>query len=338
MTEKTDKTRQQKSTFAEAIAEKILVFDGAMGTELYRHHVFTNRCFDELCLTDAKLIRKIHTGYRDAGADVLTTNTFGANRVELAKFGLAEQLEDIVRTGAAIARQVADEAERPVYVAGSIGPMPSQPQYDDVIEEMILQQVGALTEGGADFIMFETQPNRIALERCAAAMRKAAQVPYVLSFVVLEAAVSSGGEITHAETVFRGTAGTHVRAAAGGLPPAGGMGHELRHRTRRVAGSGRRSRAADESALDRAAQRRHAQGGRKSQDLFLLARISGHICQAIREPGCVGHRRLLRHHGRTHHGNRQNGEIAFASHKDTAHKPGRRRTGTQTAGPLGRSL
>ena len=201
MTEKTDKTPQQKPTFAEAIAQKILVFDGAMGTELYRHHVFTNRCFDELCLSDAKLIRKIHAGYRDAGADVLTTNTFGANRVELAKFGLAEQLEDIVRGGAAIARRVADEADRPVYVAGSIGPMPSQPQYDDIVEEMILEQVAALVEGGADFIMFETQPNRVALERCAAAMRKAAQTPYVLSFVVLEAGVSSGGEIARAETV-----------------------------------------------------------------------------------------------------------------------------------------
>ena len=56
-----------------------------MGTEIYRHHVFTNRCFDELCLSDPKLIRQIHAEYRDAGADVLTTNTFGANRVALAQ-------------------------------------------------------------------------------------------------------------------------------------------------------------------------------------------------------------------------------------------------------------
>ncbi|MEA1952650.1 MAG: bifunctional homocysteine S-methyltransferase/methylenetetrahydrofolate reductase [Planctomycetota bacterium] len=195
MTDKTNQNPQEPATFAQAIAEKVLVFDGAMGTELYRHHVFTNRCFDELCLTDAKLIRKIHADYRDAGADVLTTNTFGANRVELAKFGLAEQLEDIVRGGAAIARQVADEADRPMYVAGSIGPMPSQPQFEDRVEEMILEQVAALFDGGADFIMFETQPTRVALERCAAAMRKATQVPYVLSFVVLGPGESTGGEM-----------------------------------------------------------------------------------------------------------------------------------------------
>ena len=82
-------------TFAQALARSVLVFDGAMGTEIYRHHVFTNRSFDELCLSDPKLIRQIHAEYCDAGADVLTTNTFGANRVALAKFGLAEKLAEI---------------------------------------------------------------------------------------------------------------------------------------------------------------------------------------------------------------------------------------------------
>ena len=72
-----------------------------MGTEIYRHHVFTNRSFDELCLSDPKLIETIHRDYCDAGADVLTTNTFGANRVGLAKFGLAEKVREINRAGAA---------------------------------------------------------------------------------------------------------------------------------------------------------------------------------------------------------------------------------------------
>ena len=89
-------------TFAQALDHGVLVFDGAMGTEIYRHHVFTNRSFDELCLSDPKLIRQIHAEYRDAGADVLTTNTFGANRVALAKFALAEKLpRDHLRRGPA---------------------------------------------------------------------------------------------------------------------------------------------------------------------------------------------------------------------------------------------
>ena len=113
------------ANFQQALREGVVVFDGAMGTEIYRHHVFTNRSFDELCLSDPKLIRQIHAEYRDAGADVLTTNTFGANRVALAKFGLAEKLREIHRAGARLAREVADAAGRPVFVAGSIGPLPA---------------------------------------------------------------------------------------------------------------------------------------------------------------------------------------------------------------------
>ena len=171
-----------------------MVFDGAMGTELYRHHVFTNRCFDELCLSEAKLIRQIHSDYCDAGADVLTTNTFGANRVALAKFALAERLQKIVCAGAQLAREVADAADRPVYVAGSIGPLPSQSQGEATIGEMIVEQVDALMEGGADFILFETQPNRDALERCAAAMASRPETPFMLSFTVVETGETVAGE------------------------------------------------------------------------------------------------------------------------------------------------
>lgn len=73
------------TTFTQALKEGILIFDGAMGTELYRHHVFTNRSFDELCLSEPKLIRQIHTEYANAGADVLTTNTFGAQSGDLGQ-------------------------------------------------------------------------------------------------------------------------------------------------------------------------------------------------------------------------------------------------------------
>lgn len=181
-------------TFADALHGGVLVFDGAMGTELYRHHVFTNRSFDELCLSDPGLIQRIHRDYLDAGADVLTTNTFGANRLALERFGLADRLGEIHRAGARLARQVADAAGRPVFVAGSIGPLPSQPQYESQIEAMLLEQVDALVEGGADVILFETQPNRQALDRCAAAMRKRADVPFILSFVVVEQGETASGE------------------------------------------------------------------------------------------------------------------------------------------------
>ncbi len=181
-------------TFQEALSQGVLVFDGAMGTELYRRHIFTNRCFDELCLSDPKLIRQIHADYRDAGADVLTTNTFGANRAALAKFALAEKLGDIVRAGARLAREVADAVDRPMFVAGSIGPVQLPPRQESQAADMIVEQAECLFEGGADFILFETQPNRATIERCAAAMSRLPQAPFVLSFAITGAGETASGE------------------------------------------------------------------------------------------------------------------------------------------------
>jgi homocysteine S-methyltransferase len=185
---------QTPTAFTDALARGVLVFDGAMGTEIYRHHVFTNRSFDELCLSDPKLIETIHRDYCEAGADVLTTNTFGAQRAGLEKYGLSDKVRDINRAGAAIARRVADAAGRPVLVAGSSGPLATQWQSEDAIGEMIAQQVAALWEGGVDFIIFETQPSRAALEQCAAAMRRQPDVPFILSCMVAGQGESVAGE------------------------------------------------------------------------------------------------------------------------------------------------
>ena len=183
-----------KQSFSEALASGVLVFDGAMGTEIYRHHVFTNRSFDELCLSDPKLIESIHRDYCDAGADVLTTNTFGANRVSLANYGLAERVAAINKAGAQIARRVADAADHPVLVAGSIGPLPKPVHKDAEIEQMIVEQATSLCEGGADFITFETLPTRDMLQRCASAMRRLPDVPYMLSFALVGQCESAAGE------------------------------------------------------------------------------------------------------------------------------------------------
>ncbi len=184
----------EKLSFEKALRQGVLVFDGAMGTEIYRHHVFTNRCFDELTRTDPKLIGRIHQDYCDSGADVLTTDTFGANRVALGQYGLAEQVAEICAAGAKIARDVADGAERPVWVAGSIGPLPAHPRYEADMEDMILEEVDALLAGGADFVMFETQPTRKAIEDCALAMAARPDVPFVISFTVLDNHESASGE------------------------------------------------------------------------------------------------------------------------------------------------
>ncbi|MDR0390534.1 MAG: bifunctional homocysteine S-methyltransferase/methylenetetrahydrofolate reductase, partial [Planctomycetaceae bacterium] len=179
--------------FIEALNNRLLVFDGAMGTELYRRHIFTNRCFEELNLSDRELIKDISRSYRDAGADVLTTNTFGANRIRLEKYGLAEQLAAINRAGASIACEVAREGED-VFVAGSVGQFPTTGYTQDEIEIFILEQVDALWEGGVDFIIFETQLSREAMLRCASAMSKRSEIPFVVSCAVISGNESMSGE------------------------------------------------------------------------------------------------------------------------------------------------
>jgi len=187
-------------SFSEALRQHILIFDGPMGTELYRHHVFTNRCFEELNLTEPRLIEQILTEYRNAGADVLTTNTFGANRPHLEKYGFADRLADINRAGAEIARKAAGDS---LFVAGSIGPIKHTALHagEDTAEyeQLILEQVDALWEGRVDFIIFETQPSRRAMKICVKAMQQRPHVPFVVSCAVMTATdrmhpVSESGE------------------------------------------------------------------------------------------------------------------------------------------------
>src|SRR3954465_6334264 len=93
--------------FLEALDERVLVCDGAMGTMLYAKGVFINRCFDSLNVTSADTVAEIHQDYVRAGADVLETNTFGANRIKLRAFGLGDRVRDINMEGARLPRKAA---------------------------------------------------------------------------------------------------------------------------------------------------------------------------------------------------------------------------------------
>ena len=172
----------------------VLVFDGPMGTEIYRRHVFLNRCYEELNLSEPDLIRAIHRDYCAAGADVLTTNTFGANRLSLRRFGLAEKTVPINRAGVQIAREVAQASRRDVLVAGSVGPLGTDPFSQESPEEVLREQVSALVESGVDFVLFETQRTRQTLELCAQVMREFPQVAFVLSLAVEENGETAQGE------------------------------------------------------------------------------------------------------------------------------------------------
>jgi homocysteine S-methyltransferase len=184
----------QSDSIRDAIAEGVLIFDGAMGTELYKRNVQTSRSFDEVSITEPNLVRDVHTDYRDAGADVLTTNTFGANRHALNKFGIGEHMEQINRASVKIAREVASGADRKVYVAGSVGPMLREASAHIDPETIIREHAKILIDAGVDFILFETQPTRADAELCAAAMSETPDFPFVISMAVFDNCESASGE------------------------------------------------------------------------------------------------------------------------------------------------
>src|SRR3977135_3881575 len=102
--------------FREQLLKRVLGADGAMGTVLYSKGIFINRCFDELNLSSPALIKETHQEYVKAGAEILETNTFGANRTRLASFGFAEKLKAINQAGVRLAREAAGDA---AFVAGA---------------------------------------------------------------------------------------------------------------------------------------------------------------------------------------------------------------------------
>ena len=145
--------------FLNRIKQSPILCDGAMGTLLYAKGVFINRCYDELNLSQPDLIRAIHHEYLQAGAEVIETNTFGANAFRLARHSIADKVHDINRAGARLAKEAAKSFD--VWVAGSVGPLGTriEPLGKTSFEEtrqVFRDQIAALAEGGVDLIMLET--------------------------------------------------------------------------------------------------------------------------------------------------------------------------------------
>lgn len=141
------------------LARGPVVFDGATGSVLYERGVYLNKCFDELSLSNPGLVADVHRDYVAVGADVVQTNTYGANRIALSRHGLEDKVRDICRAAVALAREA---VEGRAFVAGSIGPTGFLPK--DLIRtatrrkafEAMQEQAQALAEAGADLLVFET--------------------------------------------------------------------------------------------------------------------------------------------------------------------------------------
>ncbi|HUS20343.1 MAG TPA: bifunctional homocysteine S-methyltransferase/methylenetetrahydrofolate reductase [Terriglobales bacterium] len=149
------------SNFLKRLQKGPLLCDGAMGTLLYDQGIFINRCYDELNLSQPELIRGIHTDYLSAGAEVIETNTFGANSFRLSRHGLGDRVREINLQGAKLAREAVSRKKSEAFVAGSIGPIGVriEPLGKISREEARLafkKQAQALLEGGVDLVLLET--------------------------------------------------------------------------------------------------------------------------------------------------------------------------------------
>ena len=182
--------------FLERIQDGVVVCDGAMGTMLYSRGVFVNRCFDELNLSSAAMVRAVHEEYLDAGADVVETNTFGAHRLKLAPHGYEAQVGKINREGARIAREAAQGRG---LVAGAMGPLgkPLEPFGNIAMTQAVdvyREQAEGLLEGGVDLFQIETMPSLDQAKAAVEAIRSLSDLPIAVALTFNEEGTTFYGD------------------------------------------------------------------------------------------------------------------------------------------------
>ncbi|MDH3943958.1 MAG: homocysteine S-methyltransferase family protein, partial [Anaerolineae bacterium] len=162
--------------YLDAVEERVLIYDGAMGTALQAQNLTAEHyggeqyigCIDYLVISYPEAVEKVHRSFLEVGVDVIETDTFRANRLTLDEYGLGERTNEINQAAASIARRLADEystPEQPRFVAGSIGPSGKLPsaddptlsdvRYDDLVG-IFREQAAALIRGGVDLLLIET--------------------------------------------------------------------------------------------------------------------------------------------------------------------------------------
>jgi len=175
-----------KLNFLEILESSTLLIDGAMGTMLHARGVGFDRCFDELNLTNPAAVAEIHREYIEAGAQLIITNTFGANRFKLSKHGLQDDVMEINRKGVELAKRIVSASFRDVLIAGDVGPLgvriaPFGRVQPEQARAAFAEQIGALTEAGADLIVIETFSDLYEIREAIRAAKETCQLPVVAS-------------------------------------------------------------------------------------------------------------------------------------------------------------
>jgi methionine synthase / methylenetetrahydrofolate reductase(NADPH) len=203
----------------ERLRQGPLLCDGAMGTVLYARASASQmhgRCFDELVLTSPELVQRIHREYIQAGAQIIETNTFGANAIKLSAYGLGDAVKTINRRAAQLAREAREIAGQTVFVAGAVGPS-GQMQIPDLADDeprlailrgIFREQIEALIEGGVELLMLETFSSIVELRQAVLAAREAGDLPIVAQLTFNEDGLTLAGETP--EVAARALAGLGV--------------------------------------------------------------------------------------------------------------------------------
>ena len=197
----------EKEPFLDAMKNRILLFDGAMGTEIQRHNPqpedFPNNqdgFNDGLVVTHPEWIKQIHRNYLDAGSDCIETNSFGSNKIKLAEYGFGDQTVEFNKNIATLASEVCKEySDKPRYVIGSMGPtgyLPSSNDPDlgqiplDEIREAFELQVEGLILGGVDALLIETSQDilevKLVIEACHNAIKKTGKKVPIIANTTLD--------------------------------------------------------------------------------------------------------------------------------------------------------
>ncbi|CAN5709027.1 bifunctional homocysteine S-methyltransferase/methylenetetrahydrofolate reductase [soil metagenome] len=183
-------------TFTDLLSdERPHLFDGAMGTMLYSNGIFINRCYDELNVREPAMISDIHRAYVRAGAELIETNSFGANRIKLMEHSLEARVHEINARAAELAVEAA--AGR-ALVGGAIGPLgiriePYGPTSVDEVRAIFREQVQGLLDGGVDFFILETFSDLVEVRQALLAVREITELPVIAQMTVQQDGATAFG-------------------------------------------------------------------------------------------------------------------------------------------------
>ena len=172
--------------FLDLLSNQTVLIDGAMGTMLHARGIGFDRCFDELNLTNPAAVAEIHREYIEAGAQLIITNTFGANRFKLSKHGLQDDVVEINQKGVELAKRIVSSSFKDVLIAGDVGPLgvriaPFGRVQPEQARAAFAEQIRALAEAGADLIVIETFSDLYEIREAIKAAKETCQLPVVAS-------------------------------------------------------------------------------------------------------------------------------------------------------------